>query len=120
MSFLSNIAAFLIIILAVGCPQSSKAPQKYTNQDVKFLGYGTEQLETILNELFPNSGVLRMDADSANSMNKQNKILTKFQNKFFEFRSSIERDIGAEELKQDIFNELKMEELEEGSDEQPK
>ena len=48
------------------------------------------------------------------------KTLTKFQNKFFEFRSSIERDIGAEELKQDIFNELKMEELEEGSDEQPK
>ena len=48
------------------------------------------------------------------------KTLTKFQNKFFEFRSSIERDIGAEELKQDIFNELKMEELEEGGDEQPK
>ena len=48
------------------------------------------------------------------------KTLTKFQNKFFEFRSSIEKDIGAEELKQDIFNELKMEELEEGGDEQPK
>ena len=57
--------------------------QKYTNQDVKFLGYGTEQLETILNELFPNFGVLRMDADSANSMTKQNKILTKFKNKEF-------------------------------------
>tara|TARA_X000000368_G_scaffold286064_1_gene227181 strand:- start:77 stop:319 length:243 start_codon:yes stop_codon:yes gene_type:complete len=40
------------------------------------------------------------------------KIFTRFQNKFFEFRSSIERDIGAEDLKQDIFNELKMEELE--------
>jgi len=36
MSFFSNIAVFLIIILAVGCPQSSKAPQKYTNQDWKY------------------------------------------------------------------------------------
>ena len=45
------------------------------------------------------------------------KIFTRFQNKFFEFRSSIERDIGAEDLKQDIFNELKMEELEKEEDE---
>ena len=44
------------------------------------------------------------------------KIFTRFQNKFFEFRSSIERDIGAEELKQDIFNELKMEEFEKEED----
>ena len=48
------------------------------------------------------------------------KAFAKFQNKFFEFRSSIERDIGAEDLKQDIFNELKMEELEKGENEQPK
>jgi sec-independent protein translocase protein TatB len=44
------------------------------------------------------------------------KIFTRFQNKFFEFRSSIERDIGAEDLKQDIFNELKMEEFEKEED----
>ena len=44
------------------------------------------------------------------------KIFTRFQNKFFEFRSSIERDIGAEDLKQDIFNELKMEEFEKEKD----
>ncbi|MDA9140396.1 Sec-independent protein translocase protein TatB [Gammaproteobacteria bacterium] len=44
------------------------------------------------------------------------KTFTRFQNKFFEFRSSIERDIGAEDLKQDIFNELKMEELEKEDD----
>ena len=48
------------------------------------------------------------------------KTFTRIQNKFFEFRSSMEKDIGAEDLKQDIFNELKMEELEEGGDEQPK
>ena len=40
------------------------------------------------------------------------KSFTKLQNKFFEFRTLIERDIGAEDLKQDIYNELKMEELE--------
>jgi sec-independent protein translocase protein TatB len=44
------------------------------------------------------------------------KIFTRFQYKFFEFRSSIERDIGAEDLKQDIFNELKMEEFEKEED----
>ena len=48
------------------------------------------------------------------------KSFTKLQNKFFAFRASIERDIGAEELKQDIFNELKMEEFNEGDDEQSK
>ena len=40
------------------------------------------------------------------------KSFTKLHNEFFEFRASVERDIGAEDLKQDIFNELKMEELE--------
>jgi len=44
------------------------------------------------------------------------KTFTRFQNKFFEFRSYIERDIGAEDLRQDIFNELKMEELEKEED----
>jgi sec-independent protein translocase protein TatB len=44
------------------------------------------------------------------------KSFTKLQNKFFEFRTSIERDIAAEDLKQDIYNELKMEELERDDD----
>ena len=48
------------------------------------------------------------------------KSLTRFQNKLFEFRSSIERDIGAEDLKQDIYNELKMEEFQKDKDERPK
>ena len=47
------------------------------------------------------------------------KSFTKLQNKLFEFRASVERDIGAEDLKQDIFNELKMEEFER-DDEPPK
>ena len=44
------------------------------------------------------------------------KNFTRLQNKFFEFRSSLERDIGAEDLKQDIFNELRMEELDKEKD----
>ena len=48
------------------------------------------------------------------------KTFTRLQNKFFEFRSSIEKDIGAEDLKQDIFNELKMEELKQEEDERSK
>jgi|TARA_B100001063_G_scaffold177854_1_gene166758 hypothetical protein len=48
------------------------------------------------------------------------KTFTRFQNKFFEFRSTIERDIGAEDLKQDIFNELKMEEFEKEDDDRSK
>lgn len=48
------------------------------------------------------------------------KTFTKLQNKFFEFRTSLERDIGAEDLRQDIFNELKMEEFEKEDDERPK
>ncbi len=48
------------------------------------------------------------------------KAFTRLQNKFFEFRSSIEKDIGAEDLKQDIFNELKMEELKQEEDERSK
>ena len=48
------------------------------------------------------------------------KSLTRFQNKLFEFRSSIERDIGAEDLKQDIYNELKIEEFQKDEDERSK
>ena len=48
------------------------------------------------------------------------KTFAKLQNKFFEFRTSVERDIGAEDLRQDIFNELKMDEFEKEDDERPK
>ena len=48
------------------------------------------------------------------------KAITRFQNKLFEFRSSIERDIGAEDLKQDIYNELKMEKFQKDEDERSK
>ena len=44
------------------------------------------------------------------------KIIIKFykriENKFVGFKKDIEDDIGADELKKDVFNELRMEELE--------
>ena len=44
------------------------------------------------------------------------KIILKFykrvENKFSKFKKDIEEDIGANELKKDVFNELRMEELE--------
>ena len=44
------------------------------------------------------------------------KILMQFykriENKLSDFKKDIEEDIGADELKKDVFNELRMEELE--------
>ena len=50
-----------------------------SNQNIQYLGYGTEQLEFFLTELFPKHSILRMDSDSASSINKQNKILNQFK-----------------------------------------
>ena len=40
------------------------------------------------------------------------KFYKKIENKFADFKNDIEDDIGADELKKDVFNELRMEELE--------
>ena len=40
------------------------------------------------------------------------KFYKKIENKFVDFKNDIEDDIGADELKKDVFNELRMEELE--------
>lgn len=45
------------------------------------------------------------------------KNTTRFKRKFSSFREDIERDIGADEIKQDIFNEFKLEELEKNESE---
>ena len=39
------------------------------------------------------------------------KFYKKIENKFADFKNDIEDDIGADELKKDVFNELRMEEL---------
>ena len=41
------------------------------------------------------------------------KIYKKIENKFNAFKKDIEEDIGADEIKKDVLNELRMEELEE-------
>ena len=45
------------------------------------------------------------------------KNTTGLKRKFSSFREDIERDIGADEIKQDIFNEFKLEELEKNESE---
>ena len=40
------------------------------------------------------------------------KFYKKIENKFVGFKKDIEDDIGADELKKDVFNELRLEELE--------
>ena len=40
------------------------------------------------------------------------KFYKKIENKFADFKNDIEDYIGADELKKDVFNELRMEELE--------
>ena len=45
------------------------------------------------------------------------KNTTRLKRRFSSFREEIERDIGADEIKQDIFNEFKLEELEKNESE---
>ena len=40
------------------------------------------------------------------------KFYKKFQNHLTKFKNDLEKDIGADELKKDVFNEMRMEELE--------
>tara|TARA_B100000579_G_scaffold244886_1_gene200955 strand:+ start:1575 stop:1820 length:246 start_codon:yes stop_codon:yes gene_type:complete len=44
------------------------------------------------------------------------KFYKKIEEKFSNFKKDIEADIGTEELKKDVFNELRMEELEKNKD----
>ena len=45
------------------------------------------------------------------------KNTTRLKRKFSSFREDIERDIGADEIKQDIFNEFRLDELEKNESE---
>lgn len=40
------------------------------------------------------------------------KFYKKTQNQFSEFKNNFEQDIGADDIKKDVFNEMRMEELE--------
>lgn len=45
------------------------------------------------------------------------KNTARLKRKFSSFREDIERDIGADEIKQDIFNEFRLEEIEKNESE---
>ena len=44
------------------------------------------------------------------------KFYKRIENKLSDFKKDIEEDIGTDELKKDVFNELRMEELENNKD----
>jgi primosomal protein N' (replication factor Y) len=47
---------------------------------LKYMGFGTQKLEEHLQEMFPSSRILRMDADTTRHKNAHEKLLTKFGN----------------------------------------
>jgi len=62
------------------CGQFSSYNSLDFSKNIQYLGFGTEQIEFALKEHFPKFTILRMDADSAKSINKQNNILNSFIN----------------------------------------
>lgn len=49
------------------------------SKDIQMVGFGTEQVEDTLSELFPNAKVARMDFDTTRSKNAYQKIITDFE-----------------------------------------
>lgn len=48
--------------------------------DLNFYGFGTEKLEQLIQEEFPDLKILRMDADTTRKKNSHEKLLEKFKN----------------------------------------
>jgi len=48
---------------------------------LKFVGAGTQKVESELLELFPGIDIIRMDADTVSRVNSHNKLLTRFREK---------------------------------------
>ena len=46
---------------------------------LKFIGTGTQKVESELQELFPDAGVIRMDADTVSRANSHDKLLSRFR-----------------------------------------
>ena len=49
-----------------------------------YLGLGTEKLENVMKEKFPNARIIRMDADTTSRKGSHEKIVTSFQKKEFD------------------------------------
>lgn len=58
-------------------PESDKCPQ-CGNENVRFLGVGTQKLEEEVQSLFPSARILRMDADSTMTRDAYSKQFTAF------------------------------------------
>lgn len=58
----------------------TKCP-KCNMENISSMGIGTEKIEEIVNELFPDNKTLRIDRDSTSGKGKLQKILEKFNNK---------------------------------------
>ena len=59
--------------------KSSKCP-KCHEESLNYLGIGTEKLENIIKEKYPNSRVVRMDTDTTQNKGTHEKIITSFRN----------------------------------------
>ncbi|MCL2124373.1 MAG: primosomal protein N' [Oscillospiraceae bacterium] len=56
---------------------SDKCPE--CGGKLRFMGAGTQKVETELSELFPGIGVIRMDADTVSQMRSHDKLLNQFR-----------------------------------------
>jgi primosomal protein N' (replication factor Y) (superfamily II helicase) len=59
---------------------SKRECKKCSSQSLKLRGFGTQRIEELLNERFPNANVLRMDLDTTKKKNGHIDILRKFAN----------------------------------------
>lgn len=51
------------------------------SRDIEMVGFGTEQVEDTLSEIFPDARIVRMDLDSTRSKNAYQQIITDFEQK---------------------------------------
>ncbi|MCL2392388.1 MAG: primosomal protein N' [Oscillospiraceae bacterium] len=63
------------------CGASRQIPDKCPDCGgiLKYVGAGTQKVETELAELFPGIGIIRMDADSVSRINSHDKLLSQFR-----------------------------------------
>ncbi len=54
------------------------------HEELNFYGYGTEKLESLIKEEFPDLKVLRMDADTTRKKNSYETIINKFKNQDYD------------------------------------
>lgn len=65
------------------CGYTTTVPQKCPNcesTELTSIGYGTERIEDIITEIFPQARVARMDLDTTRSRTAYEKIINDFQN----------------------------------------